>query len=273
MDWRDLRVVLAVGQHGSLARAGQALGIDPTTVSRRVTALEEELDAVLFRRTPRRWRPTTAGETVLARCDRMAREVRDLQHDVDRARGNAHGRVRITAVDEVFVTRLVPALGALYADHPKLAIELFATNQLLDLERGQADVALRLERPQVAGLVARRLADLDLVVAGTPEIVSLPPAERPVVLIGLLDTKGPENTALRALGGRVVLAATSLTVSIAAVRAGLGLGILPASEAGEALVVVERDVPSRPLWRAVPEPLVDAPRIRAVTEWLDDVFA
>ncbi len=272
MDWRDLRVVLAVGQHGSLTRAGRAMGLDPTTVSRRVTALEEELDTVLFRRTPRRWRPTTAGEAVLARCDRMAREARELKHDVDRAKGDATGRVRITAVDEVFVTRLVPALSALQQAHPKLAIELYATNQLLDLERGQADVALRLERPQVAGLVAKRLADLELVVAGTEALVALPPEDRPVVLIGFLDTKGPENTLLRALGGRVTLAATSLTVSIAAVRAGLGLGILPAAACG-GLTVVEREVPARPLWRAVPEALVDAPRIRAVTDWLDDVFA
>ncbi|MEZ4318842.1 MAG: LysR family transcriptional regulator [Myxococcota bacterium] len=273
MDWRDLRVVLAVGQHGQLAQAGRALGIDPTTVSRRVSALEEELGVVLFRRTGKRWSLTQAGETVLARAERMAAEVRALRHDVDAVAGRVAGRVRVTAIDVVFGAWLVPALPKLMSTHPELSVELFSTNEYVDLARGQADVAVRLGRPESAGLVVRRVADIPLVLAATPSLMERPASERPVVLVGFLDTESRENTRLRELGGSAVLSTTSLAVSIGLVRSGQAIGVLPADYAERhGLEVVDRDLPSRPLWRAVPEALVDAPRIRAVTDWIDATF-
>lgn len=274
MDWRDLRVVLAVGTHGGLSAAGRSLGIDPTTVSRRISALEHELGATLFRRSHRKWVPTAAGDAVLAHCGRMAAEARALRHDVDRASGQVGGRVRITAVDAVFNTWLVPAIVGLRAQYPSLELELYATNANVDLERGQADVAIRLARPERAGLIARKVRELDLVIAGRPEVAERPIAERPVILLGFVDSESPENRAAQQSGGPIAVAATSFSVLLALILEGVGIGVLPARmAAARGLTVVDADVPARGVWRAVPEALADAPRIRAVCDWIDAAFS
>ncbi|MEL6180395.1 MAG: LysR family transcriptional regulator [Myxococcota bacterium] len=273
MDWRDLRYALALGQHTSLKRAGAALGVDSTTVSRRIQALEAELGATLFVRTRNRWRPTAAGEAVLTRCERMAQQVRALRHDVDRASGQVHGKVRLTAINAVFTTWLVPHMDGLRRRYPDLEIELFATNAIVDLFKGQADVALRLKPPTKAGLVTKRLTTIPMVVAGRPELAARPPQERPVILIGFLDSETPENHAVKACGGTVACTATSFSVVVSLVREGLGIGALPREMAlVEGLTILNHDVGTRRIWRAVPEEIAHAPRIRAVTDWLDAVF-
>lgn len=273
MNWRDLHIAMAVGTHGNLSDAAHALALDPTTVSRRVTALEGALGTPLFRRAPRRWDPTEAGVAVLAHCARMADEVRALQHEADRISGRVHGRVRLTAIDAVCTTWLVPALGDLRAAHPDLQLELLATNRVVDLTRGTADVAIRLSRPQRAGLIARKLARLPLVVAGTPELAALPRAERPISLLGVGDLSIPENTVTREHGGPVAATATSFAVQLSLILGGLGIGALPARMAEAHGLAVIADAPARTLWRATPETLHRSPRIQAVCEWVDGIFA
>ncbi|MCA9544458.1 MAG: LysR family transcriptional regulator, partial [Myxococcales bacterium] len=82
MDWRDLRIALALERHQSLAAAGRALGVDPTTVGRRIAVLEAGLGAALFVRAGEGWRPTEAGQRVVAHAAEMARQVRALGHAV-----------------------------------------------------------------------------------------------------------------------------------------------------------------------------------------------
>ena len=274
MDWSDLHTALAVGQHKSLKQAARALGVNPTTVSRRIKALEEELGVALFVRARSRWRPTPAGRTVLARCARMAEEVRGLRHDTDVVMGQARGRVRVTAINAILMTWLVPHVERLRRAHPALQVEFFATNEVVDLTRGRADIALRHNPPEQAGLVIKRLIDISLVVAARPEVAALPRSERPALLLGFLDTESPENEAVRAVSGDVACTTTSVTALDAMVRAGLGVGLVhrPIAER-EGLTIVSDATISRRLWRAVPEEIAAAPRIRAVTDWLDALFS
>ena len=274
MEWRDLRTALAVGQHGSLRRAGRALGVDATTVSRRVSALEKDLGVTLFTRNPRSWRLTAAGQVVLDRCERMAEEARAIRHDADRVSGRVAGKVRITGVDAVVATYVIPELHRLYAEHPDLKVEFLITNAYVDLVRGKADIALRHSPPAQAGLIAKKMVLWDVVIAGTPEVVALPRAQRPVLLLGLLDTENPWNRAARSAGGPLVGAANSHLVLLEMLRAGLGVGVISRDVAErEGLAVVDIDVVPQPMWRAVPEDIADAPRVRAVTDFLDDVFS
>ncbi len=272
-DWQDLRCVLAVSQHGGLKGAAKALGVDATTVSRRVSALERELGGKLYVRERGKWRTTGLGEVVTRRCEGMARQVRALRHDVDELSGSARGKVRLTTMGAVARNWLMPELATLAADHPGLSLELFVTVEEVDLVGGKADVALRMSRPRQAGLVVRRLATVGLCVAATPALAALPREDRGMILVGFEQTDSAENRAVRGHGGHVTFASTSFELAMDMVREGLGVGLLPKDEVGEGMVVLAEDAAEREIWRATPEEIARAPRIKAATDWLDGVFA
>ncbi len=282
MDWRDLRIALAVERHRSLVDAGRALRLDPTTVSRRITALEEALGAPIFVRSPEGWRPTDAGRRVVEHAARMAQEVRALTHDVDAAAERVQGTVRVTTLDYIASWSLAPRLAELRARHPELVIDLRCTEQVLDLAAGQADIAIRLVRPTEPGMRIRRLARLPLGLYGSRAYVDahgldpLPSdAAADLVSIGRADSPLPEMRWMQALvpRGRVVVVTSSFATVFELVVGGVGLGVLAtqAADAHPGLVRLDRAAPplERSLWRVVPEGLAEAPRIRAVLDWLD----
>lgn len=284
LDWRDLRVALAVARHGSLGGAGRALRLDPTTVSRRISALEELVGAALFVRDPDGWRPTDLGKRVVDAAARMSQEVRALSWDLDAASERIVGTVRLTTLDYVALAFLAPRLASLRARHPGLVLDLRCTEQVLDLAAGQADIALRLVRPTEAGLRTRRLLTMPVGLYGAHEFVArhgldpLPPdAEADLVVLGPPDSRLAEVRWMHGLvpRGRVVAATNSVPTAYELVRRGLGLGVLAveAAERWPELVRLDREATpfERSLWRVVPEAIADAPKIRAVTEWLDEI--
>jgi DNA-binding transcriptional LysR family regulator len=281
MDWRDLRIALALDRHGTLVEAGRALRLDPTTVSRRVTALETALGAPLFVRSPEGWRVTDAGRRVVEHAARMAQEARALAHDVDAVEERVQGTVRLTTLDYVASWLLAPRLPALRARHPDLVLDLRCTERVLDLAAGQADLAVRLVRPTEPGLRIRQLARVPMGLYASRAYVAakgLDPLPRDadvdLVVLGSPDSPVRETKwlRLRLPRARVAVSTTSFTTAFDLVAAGMGLGVLaaPAADAHPELVRLDEDPAlERALWRAVPEGLADSPRIRAVVEWLD----
>ena len=157
MSWDDLQVFLATVRTGSYASAARALGVDPTTVGRRISALEAKLGARLFDRTPHRLEPTAVAMAIVPRAERIDAEVLAVEREASGADARVTGPVRITGSDGVVNEILVPALLALRQRHPGLAIELRAETRVLDLSRRETDVAIRLVRPTQASLIARRM--------------------------------------------------------------------------------------------------------------------
>lgn len=282
-DWRDLKIALAVARHGSLGAAGRATRLDPTTVSRRVTALEEAVGAALFVREPEGWRPTETGRRVLDAAGRMADEVRSLARDLDAARERVVGTVRLTTLDYVALAFLAPRLPALRARHPGLVLDLRCTEQVLDLAAGKADIALRLNRPTEAGVRVKRLLHMPIGLYGARAYVDAhgldpltPDAEPDLVVLGPPDSRLPEIRWMHGLvpRGRVVAATNSVPTAYELLRRGIGLGVMAieAAAADPELVRLDGDGPpfERALWRVVPEAIADAPKIRAVNDWLDE---
>jgi DNA-binding transcriptional LysR family regulator len=284
LDWRDLRVALVLARHGSLGEAGRALRLDPTTVSRRIAALEQAAGAPLFVREPEGWRPTETGRRVVEAAERMAGEVRVLARDLDAASERAVGTVRLTTLDYIAQNYLVPRFAELRARHPELVLDLRCSEQLLDLAKGQAEVALRLVRPTEAGMRVRRLLEVPLGLFGARAYVArhgldpLPPdAEADLVVLGPPDSRLAEMRWMHALvpRGRVVAATNSVPTAYGLVFSGVGLGVvtLAAAAGRDDLVRLDRDAPPmvRTLWRVVPEAIADAPKVRAVLAWLDAI--
>ena len=120
VQWDDLRFVLAVGRTGSLAAAGRELGVDPTPVGRRITAIENQLDARFFDRTNGGVVATERGGMVIERAKTIEREFLAIERSVSGSADVAEGCVRITALDALFDHLIIPEIPSLLADHPGL---------------------------------------------------------------------------------------------------------------------------------------------------------
>jgi len=239
-DWNDLRHLLALAREGTLAGAARRLGVDATTVSRRLRAAEGALGARLFERLPDGvFRPTGAGEVALLHAERAEAAVLGLAGAVAGSDDALQGTVRVTAVPVLVSRVLVPAAAALAARYPALRLELVAEPRDLSLTRREADVAVRLARPSAdaAGraVLARRVGRLDYAVyapalcpAGGEE--GLPWVGYEEGMAGLPQARWTAAVAAargRSSSGLLPVAVNDAEAVIGAVRAGLGRAPLP----------------------------------------------
>lgn len=162
-DWNDLKYALSLYRAGSLAGAGRLLGVDETTVSRRLKALEGKLQAGLFiRNRSGICEATDIGLAVIERAERIECENALIGEIVGRYSGQLFGVVRITSVPMIVDRVLVPRLDEFRAANPGITVELASESRNLSLTRREADLALRLARPSTGGLhtKARRIGNL-----------------------------------------------------------------------------------------------------------------
>jgi DNA-binding transcriptional LysR family regulator len=159
LRWDDAQVLLALQRAGSLSGAGVRLGVNASTVSRRLDALETALGARLYDRTPDGVRPTAAVESLLPHAEAMERAAADLVLAAQGREARPEGEVRVTAPPGVAEFLLAPALPRLLRRHPRLRVALDATVAYADLTRREADLALRTARPTSGDLLARKLGE------------------------------------------------------------------------------------------------------------------
>jgi DNA-binding transcriptional LysR family regulator len=164
-DWSLARSFIAVLDAGSLMGAARRLGMHQPTLSRHVAELEAQLGVPLFERTGRGVTPTAMALAITESARRMAEGADDLARAVSRARATVTGTVRVSASD-VAATWLLPELLArLAVAEPSIQVELVASNQLSNLLRREADIAVRMVRPVQTSLVARKLGTMPIVAA------------------------------------------------------------------------------------------------------------
>ena len=176
-DWTLVRSFLAVLDAGSLMGAARQMGALQPTLSRHITELEAQLGAPLFERTGRGVLPTTLALAIADSARQMATSADTLARTLTRSREATTGTVRITT-SEVAASYLLPSvLAQLQRAEPGIQVELVASNQISNLLRREADIAVRMVRPAQGSLVARKLGQIDIVAcahtsylqrAGTP---------------------------------------------------------------------------------------------------------
>jgi len=162
MNWDDVRIFLAVARAGQILGAAKRLGLNHATVSRRVAALEESLNARLFRRLTTGSELTPAGEHFLAVAERMEGEMIAARAEIAGEGSEVSGTVRIGAPDGFGVAYLAPRLGELTERHPTLSVQLVPVPRSFSLSRREADIAITVERPTEGRLVASKLVDYTL---------------------------------------------------------------------------------------------------------------
>jgi DNA-binding transcriptional LysR family regulator len=272
-SWDDLQYLMEAMRHGSLSAGARALGVDHATIGRRIRRLEKNLGRAVIDRQRPGLVLTAFGAAVLAEAERM----RDAAATIARlaeARPKLAGPVRLTTTGMFATAYLTPLLAQLRKQQPLIDIELIVDERSLSLARREADIALRLARPRDSSLVTRRLASLGYGFYAAPAYLKRARKEGPA-FIGFEESPPdlPEVGWLRqAAGDRPIAFRSNYRMAqVEAVRAGLGIGVLP-RYAAKGLVVADMvAVPpnmTRELWLLVHRDLKDAPRFRAVIDFL-----
>jgi DNA-binding transcriptional LysR family regulator len=285
VDWNDLRYVLAVARAGSALRAADELGVNQSTVLRRIDALEGQLGAALFERRRTGQTLTAAGQRALEAAERIDGEIGALVTALAAQRRTLEGSVRLTTSESLAYRLVTPCLRAFHEVHPGVSVELIAADEKLDIARGDADLALRAGfPPEGAGIVARRLPGTLWTLycsrayaaeRGMPGSIEEIGGHPVVGFEGrMVDLPGWRWLRTAAPEAAVRVRSNSMISMIFNLKAGLGVGPLPCIIGdGEAELV--RCFPPPPeiqsdLWLIVRETLKMAPHVRAFADFLVD---
>lgn len=278
LDWNDIPMLLALARAGSMSSAARDLGVDVSTISRRVAAVEAAMGTRLFIRSNRGYEPTDAGTVFIAHAERALGQVQALQAET-RAEGEGiSGRVRLTAVNVLFDHWLLEHLPALLQRHPKLDVQLLTDNSNLSFTRREADFALRLAQPtQDAAILMRKVGEIGFTVFGAGPCAALPPEQwdtQPWLSYGEeLDALPEMRWLAQRQGLRRVLRVSNVTTLAHACAMGMGLAVLPCIVGSRrGLRPLCAPVLTRELWLLSHRDAARIKRFRAVADWLGELF-
>ena len=282
-QWDDLKYLLAVARHGSTLAAGRALGVDQSTVQRRLTELERRIGQSLVQRQPTGYRLTEFGQEMLPFAESVENAVLVFERQTQTLGLEAAGVIRMTCPEPI-VNRITQTglLDRFHAKHPALRVQFVMSDKYMDLRQGDADVALRSGDTNDGELVGRKIGDSVWAIyaskayierngqpARVEDLASHP-------LVGFDDTMAKHRLSqwLREVAPGAELASRSSSVLglIYSVKAGLGVGALPMplGDAEPDLVRVFGPVPELTrIWRMLTTPeLRRTPRVSAFFDFI-----
>ena len=286
-DWNRIRGFLAVVEGGSLSAGARRLGLTQPTLGRQITALEQELGLDLFMRAGRGLTLTQSGADLLVHVRAMGEAADRVALAAAGQTQDMTGRVRITASDLMSAERLPAALRRIRDLAPQLEVELVAANDIRNLNRREADIAVRHQRPDQPNLIARRLPDGEARLYASPDYL----ARHPAILtpddlkshdfISYGDTtRMAEHLQKRGFPvGAAQFRYVSENGSVAWALCQEGLGILPIDiQMARACPDMRLILPDHPpilfpVWLVTHEELHTSPRIRLVFDVLADHLA
>ena len=282
-DWGLIRSFLAALDHGSLLGAAKVLRTSQPTLGRHIAELENQLGVMLFERTGRGLVPTATAYQLAEAARGMANSADQLARMLAGSQTQTTGTVRITASTPVAVQLLPPMLARMRQELPDVQVELVASNTVSNLLRREADIAVRMVRPDQSTLIARKMGDVAVgAYAHRNYLARRSPIRQPQDLIGQeligSDTDSAILDGFKALGFAAsrelfALRTDDFIVQWQAVRAGVGIGFIASymARTDADVVPVLPDVlriPKLPMWLAVHREIRTSQRIRAVYDFL-----
>lgn len=237
MDWDHLRIFLAVARTGTVVDAARSCRLDHSTVSRRLAALENDLDTILFERAGRRLKITEAGSKLQRLSEKFESMMLSELGNIQNEKARRTGTVRIGAPEGFGVAYLAPRIGAMAETYPEIALELIALPRNFSLADREVDIAVMLDRPLAGDVTIRRLCQYRLQLYGTRayfDRYGRPGSAKDLQshrLCGYIDEllHSSELDYMEMLGSnlRTTLRCTSIVAQLNMVRAGHFIGILP----------------------------------------------
>lgn len=286
-DWSLVRTFLAALDHGSLLGAARALKTSQPTVGRHIAELESQWGVLLFERTGRGLVPTRSAQQLAESARSMEAGALQLAHTLSGSQAQTQGTVRITASMPVAAQLLPPVLARMRLTLPEVQVELVSSNQVSNLLRREADIAVRMVRPDQATLIARKIGAVGLGAYAHQGYLTRRGTPRTPADLAQHDLIGSDtDTAIlqgfQALGHPITREAFSFRsddfiVQWRAVQAGLGIGFIADYLARTDPQVVRvlaghMAIPPLPMWLAVHREIRTNRRIRAVYDFLTDAL-
>ena len=298
LDWSDLRFALAIGRQGSPGAAARELGVNATTVQRRLEALESHLGARLFDRSRRGYQPTEAGALVIDQARRMADQAEEIERQVLGRDRELQGVLRVASAFVVMEHLLPQPLADFARRYPGIEVEVVENASLVDLSRRaadpvgesrrEADVAFRLSANVAEHLVGRQLGPSQCRVYARRGARDLPQQVLPLQVLlrdapwVAFERDGMQRVYDRWMQQQLATAQVRVRVDIfnavaAMLHTGIGVGILPTfmEPAHPGLVAVSEVIPelSVPVWMLTHPDLRHTARVRAFMQHVGDALA
>jgi DNA-binding transcriptional LysR family regulator len=281
-DWNRARAFLVTAEEGSLSAAARALGMTQPTLGRQVTALEQELDVVLFNRVGTGLVLTPGGLELLDQVRIMGEAANRMSLSASGQSNNIEGSICISASEVDATFRLPAIIAKLRKIAPGIDVQIVASNTPSDLGRREADIAIRSFRPTQPDLIAKKIKDISAQLYATPEY--LKSIGMPTTMAGLnqadfisFDSTGRLQKALNDLGSNLSkknfpLISENYIVHWELVKQGLGIGVMPADigdvEPLVQPVLKEFELFIFPMWLTAHSELKTSRRVRIVFDLL-----
>lgn len=285
LNWNDVQDFLVIARAGSLSRASTFVGIDATTIGRRLRRLERQLGQSLFEQTHDGQILTTAGEALLVRAEAMQLAAEQIVDSPDRG-AELGGLLRVSASEGFGTWYIAHRLHEFLAAHPGLTIDLVASSGLLSPSKRETDIAIMLGRPSAGSLLCAKLVDYELGLYAASSYIArfgrprhatdLQPGHR---LIGYVPEMlyAPQLNYLDEIGKglEVTARSTSINAQYRMIATGAGVGVLPYFIArGD--TTLERLLPERRIvrsfWSVTHRDTRDLRRVRAFQTWLSSTI-
>lgn len=284
-NWDDLKFVLAIAKAGNVTRAARVLGVTHSTVSRRLSALEESVGTRLFDRLPDGFTPTQAGEEAVAAARRVEAEIVALDTRITAKDTELEGPLRVTAAQLLFQVQLAEIMQQFAERHPGIELQMVTANEILSLHRREADIAVRVTNTPDENLFGRLATGQNRAyyvskeyARKVGEIATVGLDKAPVACVNFKWWgKGvPKEVLSRYPQAYVSLIADDMIAMVAAIRAGMGIGRLPCflGDPDPDLMRVPGFEPSRyfDIWILTHPDLKNVARIRAFLGFAADAF-
>ncbi|WP_093965977.1 LysR family transcriptional regulator [Actibacterium lipolyticum] len=276
-DWNRARAFLVTAEEGSLSAAARALGVAQPTLGRQVSALEQELGVVLFERVGRGLQLTPSGFELVEHVREMGAAAASVSLTASGQAQSIEGSICITASEVYSAFLLPPIIAKLRQIAPGIDVEVVATNDVRDLRRREADIALRSARPTHPDLIAKKIVDDEAQLYATPQYIRKMGDPSDADFIGF-DQNDVLINGLNAHGLNLtrrnfpVISANHL-VQWEMVKHGIGIGVVP-THVGDAEPLVQRALPdfpsiTFPIWLIAHRELKTSRRVRLVFDLLD----
>jgi DNA-binding transcriptional LysR family regulator len=286
VDWDNLQVFLAIARTGRISAAARRLGVEHTTVSRRLDALEKELGVPLFYRTTTGYLPTAHGKNMMANAETMEREAIAAAARAREGSGAVAGRVRLAMAPEFASHWLAPQLPPFRARYPQIELQILVGTRERDLTRGEAELSIQSPRPRQQGLVTVRIAHTAAALYASKTLLG----GKKLWIESVEDLRGlpllvytPAYQMLQeAKWFQSVLASASISLEtnsthalLAAARAAAGVAVLPHFTARDepALVAVSENVADHDVWLITHPEFRRDPKVRVTADFLKRIAA